>query len=303
MRDRTVTTSIDPDRCIGCELCIRVCPSDTLSMQEGKAVVSGDQSLQCGHCMAVCPTGAVTVAALDNTGLEFNSFQIDSHWLPFAGFDTAQLIRLMASRRSCRNFTDRQIEPEVFEDLVKAGTTAPSGSNCQNWTFTVLSTRSAVMALGDRLGDFFRRINRIAGNIFIRKGLKLIGKPQVDDYFQNHYQTITQALEEWDRHQRDQLFHGATALIIVGATPGASCPAEDALLATQNILLAAHSMGLGTCLIGFAVSAMERDPTLKDAVDIPRDETVYAVIALGYPNEKYERLTGRKRFTLRFVEK
>jgi len=272
-------------------------------MQEGKAVVSGDQSLQCGHCMAVCPTGAVTVAALDNTGLKFNSFQIDSHWLPFAGFDTAQLIRLMASRRSCRNFTDRQIEPEVFEDLVKAGTTAPSGSNCQNWTFTVLSTRSAVMALGDRLGDFFRRINRIAGNVFIRKGLKLIGRPQVDDYFQNHYQTITQALEEWDRHQRDQLFHGATALIIVGATPGASCPAEDALLATQNILLAAHSMGLGTCLIGFAVSAMERDPTLKDAVDIPRDETVYAVIALGYPNEKYERLTGRKRFTLRFVEK
>ena len=39
----------------------------------------------------------------------------------------------------------------------------------------------------------------------------------------------------------------------VATAPGASSPKEDALLASQNILLAAHAMGLGTCLIGFAV--------------------------------------------------
>jgi nitroreductase len=77
---------------------------------------------------------------------------------------------------------------------------------------------------------------------------------------------------------------------------------EDALLASQNILLGAHSMGLGTCLIGFAVAAMQNDPTIKKFLKIPDEETVYAVIAMGYPDEEYEGLTGRKRFELRYFE-
>lgn len=83
---------------------------------------------------------------------------------------------------------------------------------------------------------------------------------------------------------------------------GASCPAEDALFATQNILLAAHSMGLGSCLIGFAVEAMKRDPSIKRAVGVPDEEVVYAVIALGYPDEIYQRVTGRKKVTPRYFE-
>jgi nitroreductase len=77
---------------------------------------------------------------------------------------------------------------------------------------------------------------------------------------------------------------------------------EDAMLATQNILLAAHSMGLGSCLIGFAVEAMRNDPSIKQFIKITDEETVYAVIALGYPDETYERLTGRKRVELRYFE-
>jgi nitroreductase len=55
-------------------------------------------------------------------------------------------------------------------------------------------------------------------------------------------------------------------------------------------------------LIGFAVEAMRNDPTIKSFIKIAEEETVYAVIALGYPDERYERLTGRKRFELRYYE-
>jgi nitroreductase len=61
-------------------------------------------------------------------------------------------------------------------------------------------------------------------------------------------------------------------------------------------------MGLGTCLIGFAVEAIRNDPAIKHFLKIPDEETVYAVIAMGYPDEKYEGLTGRKRFELRYFE-
>jgi nitroreductase len=109
-------------------------------------------------------------------------------------------------------------------------------------------------------------------------------------------------LEEWEVSGKDRLFHGATAAIIVGSKPGASCPTEDALLATQNILLAAHSMGLGSCLIGFAVSALKESPAIKSSIGIPDDETVYSVIALGYPDESYEAVAGRKKAETRYFE-
>lgn len=76
----------------------------------------------------------------------------------------------------------------------------------------------------------------------------------------------------------------------------------DALLATQNILLAAHSMGLGSCLIGYAVAAMKRDPSIQRSIGIPAEEEIHAVIALGYPDEVYQRVAGRKKVTPRYFE-
>ena len=60
------------------------------------------------------------------------------------------------------------------------------------------------------------------------------------------------------------------------------------------MLLAAHAMGFGTCLIGFAVAAMARDPRVKQAVGIPEGETIHSVIAIGHPDESYLRTAGRK---------
>jgi nitroreductase/Pyruvate/2-oxoacid:ferredoxin oxidoreductase delta subunit len=302
MIDRKVTTVIDPQKCNGCGLCVRVCPSETISMQDDKARVTGDRSLQCGHCVAVCPVDAVRVDAIDARSLLFNSFDLENHWLPHGAFDTARLVQLMASRRSCRNYSDETVERPILEDLVKIGTTAPSGTNCQNWTFTVLPDRSAVAEFGQRIGLFFKKINRLAEKRVLCKALKLIGKPALDNYYRELYQSVKEALREWELFGRDRLFHGAPAVIVVATKPGGSNPREDALLATQNILLAAHSMGLGTCLVGFAVEAIKNDSAIQQFLKIPAEETVCSVIAIGYPEEQYERLTGRKKFLMRYFE-
>jgi nitroreductase len=271
-------------------------------MQDGKARVTGDRSLQCGHCVAVCPVDAVRVDAIDAQSLSFNSFDLENDWLPHGESDTVHLVRLMASRRSCRNYSEQTVDRSVLEDLVKIGTTAPSGTNCQNWTFLVFPDRAAVNEFGQRIGSFFKKLNRMSEKRYMRKALKLIGKPALDNYYREYYQSVKDGLKEWELSGRDRLFHGATAVIVVATKPGGSCPMEDAMLATQNILLAAHSMGLGTCLIGFAVEAIQNDSSIQRFLTIPAEETVCSVIAIGYPEEKYEGLTGRKKFVMRYFE-
>jgi nitroreductase/Pyruvate/2-oxoacid:ferredoxin oxidoreductase delta subunit len=304
LMDRTVRVDIDRDRCIGCGACVAVCPSETLSLKDGKAVVRGAHSLSCGHCEAVCPEAAVSVRALQNDSLDFQTFSQRKAWLAPGAMDIADLVQLMRSRRSCRNYRNRPVPPSVLQDLVRIGLTAPSGSNCQPWSFTLLPTRQAVIHLGDLIAAFFRRLNRTADRRLLRQTLKWIGRRDLDFYYRNYRDAVAEALNAWERSGRDVLFHGAPAAILVGVRPGAACPAEDALLATQNILLGAHAMGLGTCLIGFAVSAFKNDPGIREQLNIPPGESVRAVIALGYPDRKevYQRLPGRKALISRVWE-
>jgi nitroreductase len=190
----------------------------------------------------------------------------------------------------------------MLEDLVKIGITAPSGTNSQSWTFTILPTRRAVMSLAEQIASYFERLNITAEKTMLRVFLRMMGKGDLDAYYHGYYRKVKQALEEWHGAGKDRLFHGSSAAIVVGSRPGASCPAEDALLATQNILLAAHSLGLGSCLIGYAVAAMKKDPSIQKYIGIPSSEAVHAVIALGYPGEVYQRIAGRKNVTPRYFE-
>ncbi len=116
-----------------------------------------------------------------------------------------------------------------------------------------------MLALGNRVGKFFEKINRLAEKRWLRFLLKLINKPALANYYETRYRTVKEGFALWEKQGKDLLFHGATAVIIVGSLNDASCPSEDTLLAAQNIQLGAHAIGLGSCMIGYVIEAMKRD--------------------------------------------
>ena len=296
-----VRVHIDYEACTGCSRCVSVCPSQTVALVDGKAKVAGHSCIGCCQCAVVCPEKAIRVDGVDGWAESPSTFRMADECLDPGDSPVEGLIRLMRSRRSVRSYSDAPVPLALLEDLVRIGVTAPSGTNSQKWSFTLLPKRTAVVDLAKNVSRFFRGLNRFAANPVLRIVTKLCGYKELDAYHREHYPSVVRALREWDEQGVDRLFHGATAAIVVGSQPGASCPGEDALLATQNILLGAHALGLGTCLIGYAVEAMRHDGRIGRALGIPKDEKIFAVIAVGYPEIRYARTSRRRRPMVRIV--
>lgn len=292
---------IDPELCSGCGLCIPVCPDRTINLIGGKAVASGGKCMACAHCQAVCPAQAISVQGVSGE-LGFSHIVEKQGWLAPGSPEPADLVLLLRSRRSVRSYQERPVPLSLLEDLVKIGTTAPSGTNSQAWTFTILKNRGQVEWLGELTATFFRKLNKKAANPLWRLAARLFAGDSLGRYYRRHFQTVSQGLADWDERGEDHLFHGAPAALVVGGRCQASCPAEDALLATANILLGAHALGLSTCLIGFVVEAMRHDASIAKKLGVGADEEIYAVIAVGYGREVYQRPAGRKRVEARFVK-
>ena len=84
------------------------------------------------------------------------------------------------------------------------------------------------------------------------------------------------------------LFYGAPALICV-CTPANGGGELDAGLLGENMMLAAQSMGLGTCCLGGPVRFLLSNEKCKfflDRLDIPADYKLNYILAIGHPNEQ-----------------
>jgi nitroreductase len=79
------------------------------------------------------------------------------------------------------------------------------------------------------------------------------------------------------------IFYNANTLIVICGKSTARFAAADCWLAAENLMLAACAVGLGTCIIGSAVSALN-NPELKIEFGIPRNMTAIAPIIVGKPD-------------------
>ena len=252
--------TVDRDSCIGCGLCEKDCISEAIRVREQKAVPPED-CLQCGHCVAICPVGAVSMPDMDMADVE-----------PCAASDVGpeQILKLIKSRRSIRDFEQRKIEPEKLKMLFEAGRYTATAKNNQDCVFVLVQDEQA--ALEKRVWSYIE--NQIPAN---RADLPESLRPFV--LFLRRYQ----------RDSRDDyLFRNAPAVLFITSEWDL-----DAGLAAQNIELQAVSLGLGVQYNGFLQRLVNASRDIKQWLGV-EDRTVKACMLLGYPNVKYQRTAPRR---------
>lgn len=166
------------------------------------------------------------------------------------------LIKAIYQRRAVRDFSDAEVSPAVVRDLLRAATQAPSAMNLQPWAFAVFHGR-------ERLARYSRRAKT---HLLATTGPSFGLDPRID-----HYADV-----------EANLFHNAGTLVLICAKPGRFWPTEECLLAAENLMLAAHGYGLGTCPIGFARSWFNL-PEVKAELGIPGHYEPVLPIVIGHP--------------------
>jgi len=67
MAEPQIRYRVQPDKCIGCQICARKCPTQAISMVQGKAVINPEKCIQCGLCARACPVQAIVTDTLTVT--------------------------------------------------------------------------------------------------------------------------------------------------------------------------------------------------------------------------------------------
>ncbi|MTI81386.1 MAG: nitroreductase family protein [Firmicutes bacterium] len=176
------------------------------------------------------------------------------------------------SRRSIRAFKQEQIKDEELQLILEAGLYAPSAHNQQSWHFTVIQNKEIL--------DDLNESSKEAGKIFN------------DKYIQ-----------QLSNNEKFHTFYHAPTAVIISGKKDSLMPFADCAAATQNMLVAAQSIGIGSCWIGLVslVFNGEKAKKYQDKLGIPEGYQPYHAVALGYKKVKSTKAFARKENTVNYI--
>jgi nitroreductase len=165
------------------------------------------------------------------------------------------VLKAIAGRRSIRKFKVEQITDEELLAILEAGRQAPSGHNDQSCFFSVIQNRGLIEELSEG-------------------SKKEMQKAPID------------WVARLGKNEKYNIYYDAPTVVIVAAKRDAISPAADACAAIENILIAAQSLGIGSCWIGFT-RYFFTVPERYTKVMIPDGYVVHYGVALGFTSEEY----------------
>lgn len=285
-----MTLDINPSSCIKCGKCVQVCPSKIFTQEKASAsigLIHKESCIVCGHCVDVCPTDSVL----------HSDFPAEkTHAIDYASMPTPkQLMLLIKSRRSNRTITTKPVPREMLEQIVEAGHCAPTASNGQSVSFTVITDPRLLLQVSDFTIGVFNKLAKFLLNPLV----KCILKPFMKEVY--GYVPAFERLAREHKEGKDPILRKATALLIIHTPTSNRFGCEDANLAYQNASLMAQALGVSQIYMGFVLTAIKQEGKNTLAHSLGIDGKIQAIMALGMPAFKYPKYVDRKEISKTFL--
>lgn len=186
------------------------------------------------------------------------------------------LLRIIKGRRSIRRYKDQDVPDELIEKIIEAGRWAPSGDNGQPWRFVVVRNPETKKALGKIASEGSGR--RFTAEFFTGR---------MQERFEELKDPVKKekAFIKLTTGEVSAFIANAPVIIVVCAKLDVWDVPYDVAMATQNMLLMAHALGLGSCVVVAPVSDMRDDIKVMRLLKIPYGYKIFAPVAIGYPAE------------------
>lgn len=169
-----------------------------------------------------------------------------------------EVLEVIRGRRSIRKYRPEQIESAKLDLILESGLWAPSGHNVQPWHFLVVQDAQKLNEMSDKV----IALMNVSPHPWVRK------------------------LAAGEGYH---LFHRAPTVVIVSgkkALNDLDFSMADCSAATQNMLLAAHSLEIGSCWVGLAGLLFD-SPEETAGLGIPTDYQPLYAVCLGYKEEDF----------------
>ncbi|MFY9822686.1 MAG: nitroreductase family protein [Thermoanaerobaculia bacterium] len=170
----------------------------------------------------------------------------------------SSVVDVIFKRHSVRDYKPQKLDRATVSTLLASAVRAPTAIHEEPWAFVIVQDTSRLKRLSDRAKEL---LAAEAHHYTDRGGHTL-------DFF---------AAPDFN------LFYNASTLIVICGKTAGPFVAADCWLAAENLMLTATSMGLGTCVIGSALLALNT-PEWKAELGIPADFSAIAPIIAGLPS-------------------
>lgn len=183
-----------------------------------------------------------------------------------------EVLKCIKERRTTRKFKLEQIKDEEVQAIVEAGLFAPSAENHQSWHLTVIQNKELLDELNFETKEVFKKSDN--------KTFRAVGNNE-------------KFIPSYD----------APTVIIVSGNDDCQFKEVDCAAATQNMLLAAHSLGVASCWAAAVTVAFngEKNEYLRKKLDIPDRYTPLHAVLLGYSDNTPKNAPKRKDNTVNYV--
>jgi len=175
-----------------------------------------------------------------------------------------ELFEAIHARRAVRKYRPDPVPEEEIKMILDAANQAPSAMNLQQWEFVVVTGKETIR----EMGASYRAI--------------------VEEFTRNWDPSPMRGSLSREEFIRFAESYGGAPVVIVALTNAADnddlrrANLESASAATENLLLAATALGLGTC---WMTGPLKDEKALRRILAIPDAKELVAVTPLGYPAE------------------